>query len=65
MDRVLESEADRHKRRLRRDQAAAYIREKHGIPCSPRTLAKKACIGGGPPFRKANRVPLYEVEPQG
>ncbi|MHC2017155.1 hypothetical protein [Methylobacterium sp. CM6247] len=26
------------------------------------TLAKLACLGGGPPFQKAGRVPLYPVE---
>ena len=47
---------------LRRKEAAAYVREKHGIPCSPQWLAKLAVIGGGPIFRKAGRVPLYEPE---
>ena len=46
----------------RRDSAAAYLTEKWGIPTSPRTLAKQACVGGGPPFRKAGRVPLYADE---
>jgi hypothetical protein len=26
------------------------------------TLAKLACLGGGPPFQKAGRVPLYPVD---
>ena len=43
---------------LRRREAAAYIRER-GVPCSPLTLAKWASIGGGPPFYKASRTPLY------
>ena len=30
------------------------------FPCSPKTLAKLACVSSnGPPFRKAGRVPLY------
>ena len=46
--------------RLRRRKAAAeYIESEWGIPCSPKTLAKLAVIGGGPVFRKAGRVPLY------
>jgi hypothetical protein len=45
---------------LRRKQAAEYISRIWGIPTSPRTLAKLAVIGGGPPFRKAGRWPLYE-----
>lgn len=44
---------------MRRPEAARYIREYHGIPCSPATLAKYACLGGGPPFRKAGKFPIY------
>ena len=44
---------------MRRADAARYIRENHGIPCSPATLAKYACIGGGPAFRKAGKFPIY------
>jgi hypothetical protein len=44
---------------MRRADAARYIRENHGIPCAPATLAKYACIGAGPPFRKAGRFPIY------
>jgi hypothetical protein len=46
-------------RLLRRAEAAEHIQQKWGYPCSPRTLAKYAVIGGGPPFRKAGRYPLY------
>ena len=45
---------------LRRKQAADYISRSWGIPLSPRTLAKLAVVGGGPPFRKAGRFPMYE-----
>ena len=44
---------------LRRNDAAAYIRNTYGIPCSPRWLAKLAVVGGGPVFHKAGRIPLY------
>ena len=44
---------------LRRADAARYLRETHGIPCAPATLAKYACLGGGPPFRKAGKFPIY------
>ena len=30
---------------MRRADAARYIREAHGIPCAPATLAKYACMG--------------------
>jgi len=45
---------------LRRKQAADHISRVWGIPISPRTLAKLAVVGGGPPFRKAGRFPMYE-----
>jgi hypothetical protein len=44
---------------MRRADAARYIREAHGIPCAPTTLAKYAVQGGGPPFRKAGKFPIY------
>jgi hypothetical protein len=44
---------------MRRAEAARYIRENHGIPCAPATLAKYACVGGGPAFRKAGKFPIY------
>jgi hypothetical protein len=49
-------------RLFRRTEAAQYIKEKWGYPCSPRTLAKYAVIGGGPGFRKAGRYPLYHSD---
>lgn len=44
---------------LRRAEAAAYVREHWGAPCSARWLAKLAVTGGGPPFRKFGRFPVY------
>lgn len=49
-------------RLLRRTEAAKHIQDKWGYPCSPRTLAKYAVTGGGPPFRKAGRYPLYHPD---
>jgi hypothetical protein len=47
-------------RLLRRTEAATYITDTYGIPCSPKTLAKLACVSSdGPPFRLAGRFPLY------
>jgi hypothetical protein len=43
----------------RRADAARYLRESYGIPCVAPTLAKYACVGGGPPFRKAGKFPIY------
>ena len=49
-------------RHLRRAEAAKYVVDTHNVPCSPRTLAKLACISSdGPPFRLAGRFPLYPV----
>lgn len=44
---------------LRRADAARYVRDRWGIPCSTRWLAKLAVVGGGPIFRKAGRFPIY------
>ena len=46
-------------RLFRRTEAADFVTESFGIPCSPKTLAKLAVLGGGPVFRKAGRFPLY------
>jgi hypothetical protein len=47
-------------RPLRRAEAAAYVTSRF-FPCSPKTLAKLCVVGGGPQYRKAGRVPLYET----
>jgi hypothetical protein len=44
---------------LRRRAAADYLRQRWGIPCSEKTLAKLACVGGGPAYRRFGRIPLY------
>jgi len=44
---------------MRRADAARYIRENYGIPCATSTLAKHACTGDGPAFRKAGKFPIY------
>ena len=49
-------------RLLRRVEAARYVVETYNVPCSPKTLAKLACVSSeGPPFRLAGRFPLYPV----
>jgi len=49
-------------RLLRRSEAAKYVTDTYGIPCSPKTLAKLACVSSdGPPFRLAGRFPLYPM----
>jgi hypothetical protein len=49
-------------RYLRRNEAATYVAETYNFPCSPKTLAKLACVSSeGPPFRLAGRFPLYPV----
>jgi hypothetical protein len=45
--------------RRRRAEASSYLKEKWGIDRKPSTLAKLACIGGGPRFEVAGRFPLY------
>ena len=46
-------------RRLRRKEASTYLRNEWGISRTPKTLAKQATVGGGPPFEKDGRIPLY------
>jgi hypothetical protein len=46
-------------RYFRRAEAAHYVRETWGMPCSSKWLAKLAVTGGGPIYRKAGRFPLY------
>jgi len=50
------------RRMLRRREAAKYVRDTWGIPCAEKTLAKIAVTGGGPPFVRFGRVPLYDGE---
>jgi hypothetical protein len=38
--------------------AANYLRETHGIPCTTWTLIGYECNGGGPAFRKVE-FPIY------
>jgi len=45
-------------RRLDRKQAAQFLTER-GYRTAPATLAKLACIGGGPTFESFGRRPLY------
>ena len=49
-------------RRLSRAEASDYLRNIWGINRTPKTLAKLAVIGGGPPFRKDGRFPLHEPD---
>jgi hypothetical protein len=50
------------RRMPRRREAAKYVRDTWGVPCAEKTLAKLAVIGGGPPFRRYGRAPLYEPD---
>ena len=50
-----------HIKRLRRFEAAEYLRSTHGIHRTVGTLAKLAVTGGGPRFRVAGRTPLYDI----
>ena len=42
---------------LRRRAAGEYLKQKYGFG-SEKTLAKLACLGGGPEFRKAANAAL-------
>ena len=46
--------------RLRRSEAARYLREVHALPVAATTLAKWFCLrSDGPPAYVAGRIPLY------
>jgi hypothetical protein len=47
-----------NERRFDRKQAAAFLTE-CGYRTAPATLAKLACLGGGPIFESFGRRPLY------
>lgn len=55
-------QASNLKRRLRRWDASTYLREAHGLSYGPTTLAKLACVGGGPPMEYVGRIPTYPVD---
>ena len=44
---------------LDRRQAAQFLTDR-GYRTAPATLAKLACVGGGPVFRSFGRKPLYQ-----
>jgi hypothetical protein len=46
---------------LRRKAAGEYLKSKYGFG-SEKTLAKLACLGGGPLFRKAANAAIYAPE---
>ena len=46
---------------LRRAEAAKYLQERVGAYTAD-TLAKLACVGGGPRFQKVGPYPLYRPE---
>ena len=47
------------KPRFRRSEAVDYLKTVHGIPTTVATLAKLACVGGGPAFENMGRMVLY------
>ena len=59
VDELMAQERGKVAKYLRRDQAAQYLRSQYGFPCSTALLHKLASLGGGPVYRRADRVPLY------
>jgi hypothetical protein len=47
-----------YERKLDRKEAARFLTER-GYRTAPATLAKLACLGGGPAFESFGRKPLY------
>ena len=46
---------------MSRKEASAYLVGR-GLPVAVATLAKLACVGGGPEFHKFGRYPRYTTE---
>ena len=46
---------------FRRKDAGAYLKGTFGF-CSEKTLAKLACMGGGPDYRKVGPIVIYEKD---
>jgi hypothetical protein len=44
---------------LNRDAASVYLADKWGLRVAKATLAKYATLGGGPPFHRDGRFPVY------
>ena len=47
-------------RSLSRREASDYLLERWGIRHAPGTLATLACVGGGPAYRLARKLAIYE-----
>jgi hypothetical protein len=59
---AVDDEHSRYSSFMRRSAAASYLKGRYGHG-SEKTLAKLACLGGGPEFHKAGgRVVLYTRE---
>ena len=50
------------RRSFRRDEAANYLRAEYDLQVAPRTLAKLAVRGGGPPMEYHGRFPHYPMD---
>ena len=55
---MVNSTGPAEERCLSRKEAARFLSER-GYQIAPATLAKKACVGGGPLFRSFGRKVLY------
>lgn len=49
------------KKKLRRNASAVFLTD-NGFPTAAATLSKLASIGGGPPFVRYSRFPLYDPD---
>lgn len=50
------------RRRLRRSEAAQYLREQHGIPFTDKTLQNRNAAGLGPKPAYLGTIPFYTPE---
>lgn len=47
-------------RRMRTDEAAAYLSKVHGLPTEPKTMRNWRAAGRGPECRYFGMVPIYD-----
>jgi hypothetical protein len=50
------------RRLLRSNEAAAYLRNQHGLPISDKTWRNKRCAGADAPHKYFGTIPLYATQ---
>lgn len=62
MDNGIHASTDTWPRRMRRAQAAEYLRDAHGLPVTEKTLSNRCASGLGPRPEYFGSIPFYRRE---